>query len=414
MSNLTATYSPQAAAEAALRLAGRLIDAIGPRPSGSAASRQAADALHAEAAQFADRAWSEDFPVHPGAFLGWIRLLVLLYIAGVALLWLEVFWLAALLATLGIVILIGQFFFYRELLDPFFPRQTGRNVLAALEPAGEARGQLIVSGHHDSARIFNFLAQRPALYPWRVTGGIAIYVLFLLTCWLLVLWTFISGAAAGWSAVAASLFSLLLLWVGQLWWFASSQSTPGAGDNLASTAAAWEALRHMAGEKTAGRGLQHLRVIAASWDAEEAGLRGARAWVKAAPDDDRLALPTWNLNLECLYDAEEFFLLTSDVNGTVQLSPELAGQCQRLLAGRGRDVPAKPIAFLTGGTDAGELARGGAQATTLIGMPWGNTQRSSVYHTPRDVLSAVSPEAVAAAMGLAIDLASELDAELGA
>ena len=70
MSNPTAAISPHVAAEAALRLAGRLIDAIGPRPSGSAASRQTADALHDEAASFADRAWSEEFAVHPGAFLG--------------------------------------------------------------------------------------------------------------------------------------------------------------------------------------------------------------------------------------------------------------------------------------------------------------------------------------------------------
>jgi hypothetical protein len=127
-----------------------------------------------------------------------------------------------------------------------------------------------------------------------------------------------------------------------------------------------------------------------------------------------LTLPTWNLNLECLYDDRELFLLTSDVNGTVQLSPELAGQCQRLLAGRGREAPVKPIAFLTGGTDAGELARGGAQATCLVGMPWGNNNRSNVYHTPADVLSAVSPEAVAAAMKLALDLTRELDNGLGA
>ena len=144
------------------------------------------------------------------------------------------------------------------------------------------------------------------------------------------------------------MFSLLLLWVGQLWWFASAQSTPGAGDNMASSAAAWEALRHLAEQKAAGQGLSHLRVIAASWDAEEAGLRGGRAWVKAGRGpqaDDRLALDTWNLNLECLYDVDELFLLTSDVNGTVKLSAELAEQCRRLLACRGRNVPAKPIAF---------------------------------------------------------------------
>ena len=323
-----AAFIPQAAADRALRLTGRLIDAFGPRPSGSTASRQTADALHEEATYFADRVWSEDFTVHPGAFLGWIRLLVLIYIAGLALLWLEVYWIAALLATAGLAILIGQFFYYREVLDPFFPRQTGRNVLAVVEPQGEALGQLIISGHHDSARIFNFLAHQPALYALRVTGGLAIYGLFLLTSWLLTVWTAVSGAAPGWSTVAAGLFSLLLLWVGQLWWFASARSTPGAGDNLASTAAAWEALRHLAEQKAAGRGLSHLRVIAASWDAEEAGLRGGRAWVKAgrgAQADDRLALPTWNLNLECLYDVNELFLLTSDVNGTVKLSAELAG-----------------------------------------------------------------------------------------
>ena len=120
------------------------------------------------------------------------------------------------------------------------------------------------------------------------------------------------------------------------------------------------------------------------------------------------------LIIKCLYNVDELFFLTSDVNGTVKLSAELAGQCSRLLAGRGRDVPAKPIAFLTGGTDAGELARGGAQATTLIGMPWGNTQRSSVYHTPRDVLAAVSAETVGEAIFLAIALAEELDDRLKA
>jgi hypothetical protein len=167
----------------------------------------------------------------------------------------------------------------------------------------------------------------------------------------------------------------------------------------------------MAEAKAAGMGLRHLRLIAASWDAEEAGLRGARSWVNRR-DDGRLDLPTWNLNLECLYDANELFLLTSDVNGTVDLSTDLAIRCQRLLAGHGIHAAANPISFLTGGTDAGELARGGAEATSLMGMPWGNTDRSSVYHTPADVLEAVDPAAVAIAIQLASDLAHDLDQDL--
>ncbi len=397
-----------AAAGRALNLTGRLINHYGPRPAGSDESRGTADALKAEATPFADAAWTEDFPVHPGAFLGWIRILVLLYLMSVLLLWLELYLPAALLVTLGLGIMVGQFFFYREVIDRLYPRRTGRNVLASLEPVGEVRGQLIISGHHDSAQVFNFLAHQPALYPLRVMGGIGTLVLLFLVSWTLWIWLIASGTTPGWGTYAAGLFSLLFLLVGQLWWFASAKSTPGAGDNLASSAAAWEALREMAGRKSRGGGLSYLRLVAASWDAEEAGLRGSRFWVSKQAGG-RLDLPTWNLNLECLYNTEDFFFLTSDVNGSVQLSADLAARCQRLLAKQGHIVPANTIAFLTGGTDAGELARGGVEATSLIGMPWGNSTRSSVYHTPDDVLDAVSVDAIIAAIQLAVDLAEDLD-----
>jgi hypothetical protein len=107
-------------------------------------------------------------------------------------------------------------------------------------------------------------------------------------------------------------------------------------------------------------------------------------------------------------------LLSSDINGSVQLSKSLAERCQRLLAGNDVQAPVKPIAFLTGGTDAGEIARGGAEATSLVGMPWGNSDRASVYHTPADVLEAVDKLAVSRAIQLALDLADDLDREIAA
>ncbi len=394
-----------------MALTGRLVDEFGPRPAGSESARKTAAALLVEADQIADRTWTERFKCHPGAFLGWIRLLVIIYLVSTAFLWLEWYLPSAILVTVGLVIMVGQFLFYAEWIDPLYPEVEGQNVLAAIEPAGEVRGQLIVSGHHDSAYVFNFLANQPSLYALRVTGGIAAQLLLFLASWVLAIVKLSNGSAPGWGVIAAAFFTFLFLLVGQLWFFASSEATPGAGDNLASTAAAWEVLREIAKRRESGDGLSHLRVVAASWDAEEAGLRGARRWVQAA-SDGRLSIPTWNLNLECLYDTSEFFFLTSDVNGTVQLSKGLAERCQRLMQQNGHQVPAKPIAFLTGGTDAGELARGGAEATALIGMPWGNTNRSAVYHTKQDVLDAVSKEAVEQAIRLSVGLAFELDSEL--
>jgi hypothetical protein len=49
-----------------------------------------------------------------------------------------------------------------------------------------------------------------------------------------------------------------------------------------------------------------------------------------------------------------------------------------------------------------------------MGMPWGNSDRSAVYHTPADTPDAVDEGAVAEAIGLACNLARQLDAELDA
>lgn len=122
----------------------------------------------------------------------------------------------------------------------------------------------------------------------------------------------------------------------QLQCFASSRHTPGAGDNLASSAAAWEALCHVASWKADGDSLNHLQVIAAIWGVEEAGLRGARS--RAANSSDCLLdLCSWNLNLDCVYDREDLFLLIRDLKISVDLSAGLVKHCQGLFAADSRD-----------------------------------------------------------------------------
>ena len=75
-------------------------------------------------------------------------------------------------------------------------------------------------------------------------------------------------------------------------------------------------------QKKNGQGLKYTRVVVASWDAEEAGLRGARAYLKAyLPELE--AVKTYNFNLECMYDYKELGFLTSDLNAFVQLSESM-------------------------------------------------------------------------------------------
>lgn len=382
----------------------KLIDKHGPRLAGSKACQNTADEIHNEMKSFADNARIEEFNVHTGAFLGWIRILVFFYAAGTVLLWFNMPWITAGMLLLGIVIMTFQFFLYKHSIDFLYPRRKGKNVIASVEPEGKVKQQIIISGHHDSARVFNFNVYQPKLYALRVIGGIGIlFTVFLLSVVLAI--TGLSQTFVNMVAILASAGGLIVL---QLWFFASKKATPGAGDNLVASAMALEALRQVAKDKKDGNGLKHTRVIAVSFDAEEEGLRGAYAY--ANKNKEALtSIPTYMYNIDCPYYLDDLFFLTTDINGSVKLSDDLAEKCRVTAERLGYKAVTKPIEFLTGGTDAAELAKVGVQSTTMLGMPWGNSARASVYHTPDDTIDHVEKDVVQAGLEVFFDLLTSID-----
>lgn len=380
-----------------------LIERHGPRLAGSPACLAAADELADLAAARADRVEKEDFAVRPGAFLGFIKVMVVLYVLSCLALPFAP-WASAAGLSLGAAVLVLEFFLYKELIDPAYPRKTGRNVTAVLEPRGEAKRQVVVSGHHDSARVFLFYVNRPELYSARLYGGMGAYFAFLAAALLLAA----LGAPRPLLVGASALFAALLVLVAPLWRFALAEGTPGAGDNLAASAAALEILGHFRARRDEGKGLESTRLVFASFDAEEAGLRGARAWAKAR-SAELASTPTFVYNMDCMYEAKDARFLVRDLNGSVGLDARTAEACAEAARRRGVAAPVEPIAFLTGGTDAAELAKRGARATTFIGMRWSNEARGSGYHTPGDTVEAVSPEVLELAIGVGVELVERLD-----
>ena len=145
-----------------------------------------------------------------------------------------------------------------------------------------------------------------------------------------------------------------------------------------------------------------------SFDGEEAGLRGSRAFFSKHASDFA-GQSVWNLNVDCPYDAKDLFFLTSDINGSVKLSQRMATECVNISHSMGYDTFSQPIAFLTGGTDAAEAAKVGVDAVTLMAMPWGNKGRNSVYHTPNDLPEAIDPLAVEETLSIAIKFIERLE-----
>ncbi len=157
---------------------------------------------------------------------------------------------------------------------------------------------------------------------------------------------------------------------------------PGAGDNLISCAMAVQLSRYFSRNKDNGIPLAHTRLIFASFDGEEAGLRGARAFY-AKYKDQLVTTPTWNFNVDCPYFAKDLFFLTSDINGSVKLSQEMATKCVTIARSMGFEAKSQPVAFLTGGTDAAEAAKVVIHAVSLMAIALGDERGgSSLYHTP--------------------------------
>lgn len=405
-------------AKQALQMVSDLIDRFGSRLAGSASCTQTAEALAESLESSCDRVEQETFAFHPEAFLGWIRILVVIYPISLLFLWISFPLLSLLTAAGGLVIMTLEFFLYKEILDRWYPKATGVNVFGVIEPQEEVRHTVVFSGHHDSAKVFNFFTQKPHLYLLRIGIGLGAFVLIAVVSLVYTLDELFTGGlfAFGIPGLPVILFALLLSaalpWVLKLWHFVSDEGTPGAGDNLISSAMGVQLAQYLRNNAHMDIPLRHTRVVIASFDGEEAGLRGSRVFFESHRSDTSvLAGKVHHFNVDCPYDAKDLFFLTSDINGSVKLSQEMATKCVTIAKSMGFEAFSQPIAFLTGGTDAAESAKCGFDAVTLMAMPWGNTERSSVYHTPNDLPEAIDLKAVEETLSIAIRYIEQVDTQ---
>ena len=390
----------------------RVLYVCGARLAGSFACRKAAEIIGKEIGEVTGRADIEEFSVHPTSFLGFIRVAVISYLVSTILLYFGYVIPALAGYLLAVLIAASQFIFYWELFDPFFKKRTGYNVAGVLEPAGEVKQQIILSGHHDSAYEFNFLSHMPKLYSFRIILSFApVIIVFVMTIIWLVLRT-LHGTDPGFAPWLRYGALIALVFVLPGYFFTAREGVPGAGDNMIATAIAIELGRLFRDPGKTGRSiLKNTRLIILSVDAEEAGLRGARAYAKRHRAG-LTALPAYNFNIDSIYNLNEIQFLTSDINGLQKLSKEMAAECSAIAHELGYSARLFAMTPGGGGTDAAEFAKIGVRATTLIAMPTNLIRGDIVYHTQRDVVSSIEEKAVEASLRIACMYIQRKDREV--
>ncbi len=387
-----------------------LIQKYGPRLAGTNSCHKVGEELAHTLSNFCDKSQIENFAVHPDSFSFYIRFLATMYFLGGILLYLKSYWVIIPFIGLivGIIMMISIFGVYSHFFDRFFPKKVGKNLFGHIDPSEDVRQQIILSGHHDSAREIRILASRFQKY--------YVLALFIPYCFFLYALIVIIIALIGNFAITSSIvilcgFILSIPFMLVLFFALNKEGTPGAGDNLISSVLVIELGKYLASLKQQKHHyLKHTRIILTSFDAEEAGLRGAAAFMKTHQKDFH-KIPTYHLNLDSLYNLDEFHILTHDINGSLPLSSDMVEDVITIGKNHGITFNRFSMTFGGGGTDAAESARIGIPSTTILAMPTNLVREGMVYHTRYDTVDSIEPKVIEACFKIAWDYVWQKDKE---
>ncbi len=400
---------PSLLAQRSLKRTGEWIRQFGSRLAGSTGCRETGHALCRELERLCGNAHLEPFVTRPAAFTRFYQVDALIYLAGVILLLLNQPLPAALLLTVMVVGAGLEFGHYLEVYDWFYPQVECQNVCAILEPRGVATRQLIFSGHHDAAQELKFLTGNQKLYGLKILIPDSFRMLGCVTAWIWWGGQVATGSLPAFIALAKIVLVLGTYSVFSKFFLFTKNVSPGAGDNLIASSMLVDLAENLRDPQCNGLStLEHTRLIFVSFDAEEAGLRGSRAWVKAHRAELR-ALPTTALNFDSVYKLKDLQILVSDLNSHVRLDRTAVETCLGIARRLGYPAKTAVMRFGGGATDAAELAKAGVRATTLIAMSTRLVRDGLVYHTMQDTVDAIEPEAISACLSIAENLALEID-----
>ncbi len=382
----------------------KVIDEIGPRPPCSEAERQLGRLLVEEWRPACNSVDVEPFSCHPAAFIGSYPVGALFYLGAVVAYWL--FPPAALALIIVSCSLVAEVLLYREYVDFVFPRKQGQNIVGIVRPRGEARQRVIVSGHMDSAYEFNFFLYLKGASVAVMMMAVAANLVALGACvarTMAYYGVFSAAAALNWAGVAmialAPIAGLFML-------FTSWKPVPGAFDNMSAVSVVAGLSKYLAeARQEEGWWPQSTEIVLLATSSEEAGLRGAKRYVRKHLKQMR-GLATYCLVMEMIKDERFLTVSRSEVFPGARYDPGLVRIARE--AAESRSWPIAALRMPPGwATDGAVFSQAGIPATCLSGCD--PSRIDPAYHTRYDTPDHIRPQSLSVMLQLVIDVIRRID-----
>jgi len=342
---------------------------------------------------------SERFTCHPTAFLGFIPISALLYLAATISYWIWPF-VCFVLASASMALIFFELLRYREFIDPLFPPAQGENVVGIIRPPGPVQRRVVVSAHQDSAYEFNLwyflkaasipimvIAFGAGLVP--MFGGLAKSVL---------------GDSSTFDRIGYICIALYPL-VGLNLFFHTYSVVPGAMDDLAGISVLDGVGRALTDAAKAGEPLlQGTEVVLFAASSEEAGLRGAKRYVEAHAAE-MATIPTCGIFVDGVYDERHLTVIYRELFTSAVHDPRLVELAKRVAATRGWPIREHMIPL--GATDATTFATAGIPSVALLCQD--ATRLVENYHTRLDTIEHVRPQSLTTMLQMVLDMMQQID-----
>ena len=399
------------AAKSILGMTSSLISKYPSRITGTKGSAGAADAIMQTMKEFCNTVSLEAFPLHPGSLFNIGRIISIVYLLSIILLYVggSYVYVSLVLCVIALVYAFIHYFLFGQFFDKLFKKRTGLNAIGILEPSDEVKQQFVLTGHHDSPHVFSFFTYLKPLAGIRFLLGIIFYLFITVLSLIAAVSTVLHS---DWHLEGALMVLSLtgLLFSLPLFFFISTKVSPGAGDNLNGSSIALHVGKFFVQKVTSRPTLKHTRLIIISTDGEEAGQRGAIAYVRRHLHELKSSA-TEVLNFDSIYSLKELTILLRDRHGLQPLSAQMADQCMGLADELGYHLKVVRTPFGSG-TDAAAFARENIKATCIIGMPTSLFVKDYIYHTPMDTVEHIEQKAVAAVFDIAVNYIARSDRTL--
>lgn len=371
---------------------------IGPRASGSENEIKAQEYTAEKLRSFSDTVETQEFFVSPKAFMSWVVIDGVLLLIGSALSFLGMYAVSLICIFTALFLLAGEFVMYKKVLDPFFKKSASCNVIARRAPKGEIKRRVIISGHMDSSFEWTYTRLGGA----GLLKGVMLYAVIGMIYLIILNILGLIFKDENWINIMVYVIAAFVpAFVAILFFTNFKRAVEGANDNLTGAYTAVACIKFLSDNNIR---FENTEVIALSTGAEEAGLRGAKAFFEKHLDECK-AVQTVFFAFDTIRDYEHMAIYSRDLSGTVKHNENACGILKR--AAEQAQLPDVPYSSVSlGATDAAAATQAGIPAASFAAM---DPSPARYYHTRDDTVQLLEPKTIEKGIFIALSAIFEFD-----